>query len=1444
MQKQKLRNNKIKRAKTKNMPIFILVSLIIVIIIIALIYYIFLRYAPEKILTYNGYAVEGRKMTESLKGDAEKAENYLSLVEVHEDDLLYRRSNLYYVGDNEKVEIDINYPIFVNESNALLNLGENTKLITVNYEEVEGYPEFFIAGRVMYNENNLTRADGNEYIFLKSQDEIFTNIEKINIATLANNYEINEYSNIYFTENYITYYEMFDGYMKYNRIRDIDENTEIEINGEKIKYSEFLERIGIIETENINTNNEVENTIVENTVNEETEINEENKNEETIEIDQPQKEWIKPEVSITEFEAYVYTIKTNITVNDTQGDITRGIIFEIILDGRVVRRVDATGLEELEISSLQPETEYQIRGTFYYNDENGIERLEEFYNGTVTTKSIDILEPIDISFENGEIYSNKIEVKNLKINNDINEESVKGIYRIQLEIDGAEYRIENDKVVEIKSGNAITYSTREVLQSNSKIKYEIKIFDKYGNELKVINNKGETITSKQLPTATVRMTRQNIIEVDISVELTNKDDVVIENYRYEIINQENTVVKEGSLENEKEDLTFSNLDPNGYYQMIIYGDLDLEDSSNNKLLNQEIGRGSFVTMPIASLGYIHINIDQKKITQNEAELEISINENGTDARLISILSKVDIVIYDKGKNTEDNQESEEIQIKNITLTQEELEQLKQNEKIKLNLDKLISNTKYRIDVKTTIKQGSVEEIVEDRQNIEEIITLKVPTEVQIKNMFITENLLDFDIRVEDLDGAVLVDKVRIEIRDEENKLISLEEMNTNGDFERKIFENLEENKTYQILVYAPQYNEGSTNETYHADYILKELEIYTEEGVSGSIDILSLEKEGTGKNLIDVSSKVNWFRDCFDLLDTETYGLEYNEDTKILSIGESNNTGVQYLYNLNKYIGEEVTISFRGRTNKENSKVYLINNKEKINEINLNTSEYSNYLYTFIIGEDGYIGFEIEDGDTKLEIQDLQVELGNQQTSYEEFKYVLKLNTVINVKDLRNEIDTNDYYVRIYKDDEQIAEYQYVEFGEDNIIENALKSYEVETDGNYRVELLINIEGRFYTLDYKEADLNRQNEIYGIENLDELYKIQPNGNYVVLNDIEISSTKKTFGNENVQYNGTLNFNGKTITSETEDMKSFFEYIGENGYLENLVLNMKVNEDQNIGELVEEARVVTGFINTNNGVIKNVNLNIVECSYTKHTKVELFISTNNGSLENFVINYRVPVYVFADFSLIGDNSGNIKNGYIYGENIEAPFTAPKITTHYAGTGGSGTRIDNTDYDIVVLLKENSNFGVVQNIYSLVNINIHANHDVDNEVVSNIVLVNGGFATIQNLYSWGLGSGINGRDSGPSVYTVTSTNINEVYYINDEVFDNEFNKKGNKLNLWNIDFQETILNSEGQFEINRLIDNGYYPQVILSNVMPSQEYIPLPDVSDEDLLDILTTRNIRK
>ena len=483
---------------------------------------------------------------------------------------------------------------------------------------------------------------------------------------------------------------------------------------------------------------------------------------------------------------------------------------------------------------------------------------------------------------------------------------------------------------------------------------------------------------------------------------------------------------------------------------------------------------------------------------------------------------MEVVIYDQGKNTDNDgqqgeEEQKETEVQRITFTQEQVQQIKTSEEVELSIEQLSSNTKYRIDVITTVRQGTVEEVVEDKQNLEQLITLKMPAEVQIKNQFVIGTMIDLDMRIEDIDNAVLTNKVRIEVRDKDNKLIDLSEMQTNAEYERKTYEDLTPNEEYKIMVYAPQYNIGSTDETYEADYILKEIKIVTETGISGKLDLIGLAKTPTGKNLIDVSSKVNWYEKCFNTYNK--YGLSYNGNTKILTLGGAADYNNINYYNLSKYLGQEVTISFKARK-QSNTNLYIMEkNNNDFNNTSYTTyysikdlnNEWKEYNYTVTLSKTGYIGFFVETNKAIVEMQNLQIELGNKKTDYEEFKYDYNANVEVTVNDERDEIATNDYYIRIYKNNKQIQELRYEEIGEDNKVENAEKTYNIEPDANYKIELLIKIGGRFYELDSQKFSTEGSRELRGIFNLNDYLKIQPNGEYIVLNDIDLS------GFTNVQY---------------------------------------------------------------------------------------------------------------------------------------------------------------------------------------------------------------------------------------------------------------------------------------------------------------------------------------
>ena len=295
--------------------------------------------------------------------------------------------------------------------------------------------------------------------------------------------------------------------------------------------------------------------------------------------------------------------------------------------------------------------------------------------------------------------------------------------------------------------------------------------------------------------------------------------------------------------------------------------------------------------------------------------------------------------------------------------------------------------------------------------------------------------------------------------------------------------------------------------------------------------------------MIDVTSKVNWHEYCFNT--TSAYSHDYNVDTKILTLGAKTNHLWTSLYDLSKYVGQEITISFKAKSSNTTNLNIIektsgdFSNTDyttyyKITDLGSNWKEYS---YTVTLSKTGYVGFYTLDGNSTIEIQDLQAELGNRKTDYEEFKYDYNANVSITVNDARDEITTNDYYIRIYKNDEQIQEIRYEELREENKVEDVQKTYNIDSDANYKIELLVKISDRYYELDSQEFSTEGSKELKGIFNVNDFLKIQPYGEYIVLNNLDISGVSGAqyrFGHTNIQFEGRIDFNGNTLTRDVKN----------------------------------------------------------------------------------------------------------------------------------------------------------------------------------------------------------------------------------------------------------------------------------------------------------------------
>ena len=1409
--------NKISNSKIIKNPVFLVIGLIAIILVIALIYFIFLKYSPIMNFKYEGYAISGKDITENLLGSSEDSttNKNLELTKIEEQGTIFKKLNDYFVGSKEKTEINLNYPIYINNNSAIYNLAESSTLISKDFEQITGYPNLSISEGKVYDGNNLERADGKEYIFVKTADEIYINLYEIKINTTANEYTIPVNSILAFTENSVRYYTVNNNVLVFNQINDVDNNSNVQMVENSYTYEELLTRLGILQEEATNNeNNETQpNIIQEDSTNTKAEENQQNevdqdKTEET-EQEESQTGYIKPEVSAEDFTAEVYTAKSTLTIKDPAGRIVEAPTFEIYKDNKIYLRRTYTNSGNITVTGLVPETEYKIVGKYVYLNENGQKVENTFYEGSFTTKGYDELGSIEITKENGEIYSNKIQLIKVKITSDLNAEVIKGISQVEIETGEIRTVLKNSQVNELLQGKEITIESSEGLKSDSKINYAVKFYDKNGIELKVNNNTGETRTSKSAPVARVSIKEQDIVSVTLRLNLTNKDNVELENYKYIVTRPNGEKVKEERLaENEKE-ILLNDLDQNQYYKIGIYADYDLNDNKG-KQENIEIGNLVFATQPISTLGSLELTVENKELTSTTSTISYKIDEDRTDKRLIQILNELTINIKD----------GEDI-VKTDTLTEEEIENLRQAGTKEIKYENLQSNTTYTIEITGNVQLGNTQESIPVTYNYKEFTTLKIPAKVEIRNQFVTGNLIDFDVRIEDIDNAVLNNKVRMELRNSSNDLIDLQEISTNEDFIRKTYEKLEENQTYKLSFYADQYNEGNTDATYKVNYLIKEIEIVTEPGISGSIGLTELTRKATGKNLVDMSSETKWY--VYPNFNTnDQYGKEYNSETKILTLG-GNGNGRRAVYDLREYAGQEVTMSFKAKAVSGSQTAYIQNSKKDANRTQIQdlTTEWKDFQYTLTVDSTGYLGFYIYGGNG-IEIKELQIELGNRKTSYEEFKYTLQSNYSINLEDRRDEITTNDYYIKIYEDENLITTDRYEEIPAENIITNAIKTYETQSGKQYNVELVIRIRDREYVLSELEYDTQDTEEIKGIYTAEEFREIQPKGHYIILRDIDLAEGTggriNRFGwsySRKLMFEGSINFNGNKLITDYQNSESIFSGISEEGVIENIVLEVRLNNELEINTFY-------GLTDINYGTIRNIVVNLTECTKVQNQKIYLIGNSNYGTLENFVIHNSTPLYGNSNLTMgFANNFGTIKNGYIYGENIEI----------------KGSLLSN-DRNVGGLVIGSSSRGLIKNVYSLIKINSETQNSSKNEGVGNIIKTNA--AEVSNIYSVESGNTID-FNHGPTIAYNTGK-VSNAYYFSEQLFNNNYNSKTTRLALYDDTFQNQMLNDEGKFDVDELLKMECYPQLIMPACMPNQTYISLPEIQDADLPDVITTEII--
>lgn len=1509
----------IKNTKKKP-PVFILFLLIFIIIVFYLIYSIGLNFKPVAIIQYDGYAVAGKELVENLLRSDLNAKKYINAVKIEEDSAIYKKIASYFVGEEKKTKINLDYPIYINQNIALLNMNEDSTLITTDLESVKGYKNSTLTNGCLYNVDGFERADFNDYLFLKSSDNVFMNSKEIEIKTNTNTYVIPTNSIISFTEDYIAYYRLENGIFIYKAIVDVQESSIVTLelkeytrNAEKeemtsnsiqkqYSYKEFLKNLNLIKDPIIKR---VEEPKTEEPQEPEVPV-EEPKTEE------PKKEeikWIKPEVKATDFVSGVYTADTTLSIYDPSGAIKTAIVFEIYKDGKIYMRNQAVTSGNIRLGIIEPDTEYQIRGIYRYSDKDSKTIESEFINQKIKTKDTSGLKPISLSFENGKKYSNKIEIKNLKVSSNLNEvlETLIGVKTAIIKIDQKEYTISSTMLRRMLNGQEVTIESKGNLKSNSEISFEINFYDVANNKVKLQNNIGKTHTCMKEPSAKVeRIDRNSGTDVEIRAKIINTDKVKLNNLHYVVYSVNNEVIDSGVIVDEK--IKPKNIELSKYYNIKVYADYDLKDD-NGERKDVVLGETAFTTESLDSFGdlYIDSSIHTEDVDKSSAIINLSVNttQNKTNIELLKMIKKISIKIYN-GKEL----------FREENISNEDLQKIVNLENLSLSINNLYSNTEYEIVIKATIELGnSRKELTAIINGPKKFTTLKEEAQLNIRNLFILKNIIDFDINIYDKDNAIRDGSALLEIIDTRDQvLLSQEIVTSNKAYEntRVQIKDLEEGEKYYITLTADKYSTRQEESTlksisFSFDGDEKRLSNEKRDGknigiiwtnhVGGDISLDSIKREAitNNKNLIDVESNVNWYSECFNT--TKGYLKEYNESTKILKLGVGNSTSQIYIYDLKSalpnYNKDEIEISFKYKKSASSLNVYLQKgknfNNDKVLQINANNSsltsdnwlEFNSSTIIESLKTEQYIGLLLEGSkNSYIEIKELQVKLKNTESDpneqeYTEFKcsYISNFNMNLNLYDesLLNigynaNITNGIYYIKIENITDNKSDYKkysnYKEIAKNdkgknnNEIENYILNLDLERNKEYKIHLILKnseLLEREYILNTIQVNTNVK-EIKSISNINDYLQIQPNGNYIFTNNIDLNSGDYKFGNNNLYFNGELDVNGKTIKRKIElkqdsNYKYYLFYgFSETANIRNIYFDFSIdlwNAEGSTNVAISEQN--SGLVYDNKGNINNIIVKLASSTVSPNRKFAILGYTNSGTLENFVIYLRSSFYLNGTGALgfVNCSNGIIKNGYV---------------TPYPNTNHSIRISDCTEasIDIGALVANVSNNSLIENIYSLVNINTREGYINPNIEIGNIIgeLKN---STTKNIYSVGIGTSSKTNlitlNAGPNIgnqYKIENNNNVErsYFFINENLNNNEYNAKVNIAALSNQEFQENLLNSEGengQFIINSTI-KSYFPQIKLSYVMPAQLKIPMKKALETDadilLVEVLKEGDLEK
>lgn len=394
-----------------------------------------------------------------------------------------------------------------------------------------------------------------------------------------------------------------------------------------------------------------------------------------------------PKVTVTDFSTGVYNLTANVTIEDPDGLIIKGVRLVLYKDGKVYMRKLAKESGTVTVSPLEPDTEYRVE---YYYETPFIINGNQMTTWTTTfkvkepqrTKPLSYLKGMVVSQQwSGKRYLDKIELTGLSLQDDPDasaekESAIPYIDTVICKLDpkgigtGDAISVPVDSAIlrKLRKNETAGWISGGILESNKTYEYYLEFRDRFGNALVTVPEKvgGTAQTSKTPPKADIRVDRESTVEnTMINVKLDNPDGAEFPDQTsigadnpylvvslvsdpdipipVKVAGSSDTVTRVPVKTQGQTKIQITNLNAGRQYQIQIRGSYDVNDGQVYE--NQVLGTVNYTTGRLSSLGNVNFNLVASDITYSSVDIRTSLRSS-INTLLYPYVSKLVFTVSD------------------------------------------------------------------------------------------------------------------------------------------------------------------------------------------------------------------------------------------------------------------------------------------------------------------------------------------------------------------------------------------------------------------------------------------------------------------------------------------------------------------------------------------------------------------------------------------------------------------------------------------------------------------------------------------------------------------------------------------------------------------------------------------------------------------------------